>query len=39
VNAQQLIYEFLDNLLYEFPNLNWETDEHDQIVIWEEEDE
>lgn len=31
--------DFLDNLYHEFPNLEWETDENDQIVIWEAEDE
>lgn len=36
---RDLIYDFLDNLYHEFPNLEWETDENDQIVIWEAEDE
>lgn len=36
---RDLIYDFLDNLAHEFPHLEWETDENDQIVIWEDEDE
>lgn len=39
MNAYELIYEYLDNLRYEFPHLEWETDENNQIVIWEVEDE
>ncbi len=35
--AYNMIYDFLDNIQYEFPNLEWMTDENNQIVIWEEE--
>jgi len=31
------ITEFLDNLAHEYPRLDWELDENNQIVIWEEE--
>lgn len=34
---RNVIYDFLDNIRYEFPYLEWELDENDQIVIWEEE--
>lgn len=35
---RNVIYDFLDNIRYEFPYLEWELDENDQIVIWEEDD-
>lgn len=37
VALRNVIYDFLDNIRYEFPYLEWELDENDQIVIWEEE--
>lgn len=36
VALRNVIYDFLDNIRYEFPYLEWELDENDQIVIWEE---
>ncbi len=36
---RNVIYDFLDNIAYEFPNLMWELDEDDQIIIWEYNDE
>lgn len=37
IALRNVIYDFLDNVQHEFPHLEWELDENDQIVIWEEE--
>jgi hypothetical protein len=38
VALRNVIYDFLENMAHEFPRLEWELDENDQIVIWEEEE-